>query len=267
MRITRTAWMLVVPALLVPACGSDAPVRSTGSVASSQGPTAGTEPQASAGRVQIVAPEAGARIDGNVVTLKLAVAGLSVVKADGDTSGRTGHVHVFVDRDPVPTGQPIPKEPGIIHTADTTVTIPGLSVGRHVFRVVLGDGVHTRLAGDGAPSVEVDVAGPSVSVRAPAKVAAGSVVALDIAVEGLDIVAADGDTSGRTGHLHVFVDRDPAAPGGAIPKEAGIIHTTETHVEVPDLAPGDHVFWVVAGDGTHTALTPAVRATATVTVG
>jgi len=51
------------------------------------------------------------------------------------------------------------------------------------------------------------------------------------------MVKADGDTSGRTGHLHLFVDREPTAAGQAIPVEAGIIHSAETRIEVTNLAP------------------------------
>ena len=37
-------------------------------------------------------------VKGNVVSLDLASTGLTIVKADGDTSGKTGHYHVFIDR-------------------------------------------------------------------------------------------------------------------------------------------------------------------------
>ena len=67
---------------------------------------------------------------------------------------------------------------------------------------------------------------------------------------------ADGDTSGRTEHVHVFVDREPTPAGRATPVEAGIIHSAETRIEVPNLVPGEHTLWVVAGDGTHSPLTP-----------
>jgi hypothetical protein len=79
-------------------------------------------------------------------------------------------------------------------------------------------------------------------------------------------MAANGDTSGKTGHLHLFVDRDPTPAGQPIPKEAGIIHTTETTVNVPGLAAGEHTIWVVAGDGNHVPLTPPVTARLTVNV-
>ena len=89
---------------------------------------------------------------------------------------------------------------------------------------------------------------------------------LTVKVEGVTLVKADGDTSGRTGHLHVFVDRDPTAAGQPIPKEAGVIHTTDTTISVPDLGPGEHTLWVVLGDGNHVPFAPAVLDKVTVTV-
>ncbi|MGH9190331.1 MAG: DUF4399 domain-containing protein, partial [Acidimicrobiales bacterium] len=77
---------------------------------------------------------------------------------------------------------------------------------------------------------------------------------------------ADGDRSGKSGHLHVFVDRPPTPAGQAIPVEPGIIHSAATTIEVPGLAPGEHTLWVVAGDGTHVPLDPSVMDKLTVTV-
>ena len=190
---------------------------------------------------------------------------MTIVKADGDTSGRTGHYHVFVDRDPVAAGAPIPKEAGIVHTTDDPVVLTGLAVGTHRIVVVYGDGTHAR-TGTIQTEVTVQVEGPSLDATAPATSPAGQPVVVEVKVEGLTIVKADGDTSGRTGHLHVFVNREPTPAGQAIPVEAGIIHTAETTISVPDLAPGVHTLWVVAGDGTHSPLNPRVMDKLTVTV-
>ena len=215
--------------------------------------------------LRITSPTKGAAINGNVVSLALGVGCISLVKADGNTSGRTGHLHVFIDRDPVAPGQVIPKEAGIVHSADNPVKLTGLSVGRHRLVVVLGDGAHRRI-GSVASETAVVVEGPSVDVSAPATVPAGQPVVLAVKVEGVTLVKADGDTSGRTGHLHVFVDRDPTAAGQPIPKEAGVIHTTDTTISVPDLGPGEHTLWVVLGDGNHVPFAPAVLDKVTVTV-
>lgn len=198
-------------------------------------------------------------VQGNVVTLDIAVRGVAIVAADGDTSGGTGHLHVFVDRPAPPPGTAIAKEPGIIHTTDRQVTVSGLSVGTHRLSVVLGDGAHRRL-GNAIAEAEVEVQGPSVSVSAPATVANGEPVPLQVKVEGLNLVAADGDRSGHSGHLHLFVNRPPTPPGQSIPREDGIIHTTDTTVPLSGLAPGEHTVWAVVGDGVHTALAPPVIA-------
>jgi len=112
-----------------------------------------------------------------------------------------------------------------------------------------------------------DKKGPSVDASAPAKVAAGQPVPVTIKVEGIKLVKADGDKSGRTGHLHLFIDRDPTPAGQPIPTgQADIIHSAATEVPVPNLAAGKHTIWVVAGDGTHTPLSPAAQDKVTVTV-
>ena len=206
-------------------------------------------------------PPAGS-ISGNVVTFEVAANGLSIVAANGDTSGATGHFHVFVDR-PVPaSGEVIPREAGIIHTTDSRVTLSGLTAGRHHIAVVLGDGVHRRI-GPHVVEADVMVHGPSVVVSAPPTVAAGEPVTIDARVDGLHLTPADGDRSGQTGHLHFFVDRPPTPADQPIPREDGIIHTTETTVSIPGLASGPHTVWVVAGDGVHAPLTPSVMAKTT----
>lgn len=204
-------------------------------------------------------------VQGNVVTLDFAVGDIELVAADGDTSGRTGHLHVFVDR-PVPEpGAAIPKEPGIIHTTETRVVIDGLSAGPHRFSAALGDGAHRRI-GSAMVSAEVMVQGPSVTVSAPPTFTSGEPVSVEVDVEGALLVAADGDRSGHSGHLHLFVDRPPTPAGQAIPKEDNIIHTTETNVPLTGLAPGQHTVWVVLGDGVHMPLVPPVMAKTTFTV-
>jgi hypothetical protein len=204
-------------------------------------------------------------VSGNVVPLDLNAHGVSIVPADGDTSGRTGHYHVFIDRDPPPPGSPIPKEPGIIHSADSHVTIAGLTTGTHHISVVLGDGAHHRL-GDAVLRTDVAVRGPSVTATTPATVNAGDPVTVQMEVNGIRLTPADGDTSGQTGHLHLFVDRSPTDPGQPIPREDGIIHTADTSVTLPAMALGEHTVWVVVGNGAHVPLDPPVMAKVTFTV-
>lgn len=253
----RTAAALTGLLALLGACGSDDPPATT----------AAPKPTEAAGPgLAIASPARGATLTGNVATLDLEATGIAIVKADGDTSGRTGHYHVFVDREPVAPGQPIPREAGVVHSADDPVVIPGLSAGPHRFTVVLGDGAHMR-TGTAQADTTVTVQGPSIDATAPATSPAGQPVRVSVKAVGIALVKADGDTSGRTGHLHLFVDRPPTPAGQPIPVEPGIVHTAETEVDVAGLAPGEHTIWVVAGDGTHTPLAAGVMDKVTVTVG
>ncbi|HEX7275999.1 MAG TPA: DUF4399 domain-containing protein [Acidimicrobiales bacterium] len=261
MKPIRSVAAATVALALLAACGDDDPATTT--TASTTGPRATTP--AAGPTLSIVGPAAGTVVEGNVVSLDLASTGITIVKADGDTSGRSGHYHVFIDRDPVAPGAVIPVEAGIVHSADDPVVLTGLGIGTHRLSVIIGDGTHARL-GSTVAETTVDVRGPSIDASAPATSPAGQPVVVTVKVEGLAIVAADGDTSGTTGHLHVFVDRDPTPAGQPIPVEAGIIHTTATTIPVADLAPGPHTLWVVAGDGLHNPLAPRVMDKVTVTV-
>lgn len=94
------------------------------------------------------------------------------------------------------------------------------------------------------PEQSMEIADPPSSID-------GNVVSMDANVEGVEIVKADGDTSAETGHFHIFIDRDPVAVGEVIPKEAGIVHTTDNPIKLYGLSVGDHTLTVVLGDGTH----------------
>lgn len=192
-------------------------------------------------------------VKGNIVTITIADPIVKIVKADGDTSGETGHFHVFIDREPVAKGVVIPKEPGIVHSTDNPLKLTGLTVGKHNLVLMLGDGAHQRI-GTFESRFTVDVQGPAVQATVPAANPAGQPVVVALKAEGVTIKAADGDTSGATGHFHIFIDREPTPAGQAIPKEAGIIHTTEGSVNLEELAPGEHFIWVVVGDGNHVPL-------------
>lgn len=228
--------------------------------------TTTTKVKSTADPLAILSPADGESVQGNVVTLDVEPRDIAIVKADGDTSGRRGHYHVFIDRDAVAPGAAIPKEPGIIHTTDDPIVITGLSPGTHRFVVVYGNGAHARI-GTAEAERTVKVEGPSVKASAPATVAAGQPVTVTMEVEGLSVVKADGDTSGRTGHLHLFVDRPPSPAGEPIPAgDPNVIHTAESTVMLSDLSPGEHTIWVVAGDGTHRPLPAGVRDKVAVTV-
>lgn len=92
----------------------------------------------------------------------------------------------------------------------------------------------------------------------------GNVVELSVRAGGVLIAAPDG--SAETAHFHVFVDRDPVAPGAVIPKTRGIVHATSSTILVPGLSLGEHRFVVVLGDGAHRRIgtgAPEVRVSVT----
>jgi hypothetical protein len=242
-------------------CGSSART-ATGALTNRSSTTAAP------GRIglSIASPADGASIKGNVVALDVHVTGVTIVKANGDTSGATGHYHVFIDRDPPAAGTVIPKEAGIVHTAENPISLTGLTTGMHRLVVVVGDGAHRRI-GDAEAAVTVNVQGPALQASVPTPITAGQPVVITAQVQGVQLVEANGDTSGTTGHLHVFVDRDPTPAGQAVPKGVpGIIHSANTTIPLSGLTPGDHTVWVVLGNGAHVPFDPPVETKLTFTV-
>jgi hypothetical protein len=255
------SWKVAATALMLvgAACGrSDSPTIS--------GPSPSPTPAVEVG-VTISSPADGTEAGGNVVAVELGATGVQIKSPDGDTSGTTGHFHIFVDREPTPEGQVVPMEPGIVHAAVAPVTLTGLAPGEHTITAALGNGVHERIGPPSAP-VKVNVKGPSVKASAPPTVKAGEPVVVTLSAQGFQVKAADGDKTGRTGHYHLFVDPDkaPTADGTVIPKTDKIIHTTESSYSITGLASGPHTIWVVAGDGLHIPLNPLVADKLTVTV-
>lgn len=215
--------------------------------------------------VEIASPSNGTTVKGNVVTLDLEATGIQIVKADGNTSGDTGHFHVFIDKVPVAAGATIDVAPGIVHSTDDPLKVTGLNAGKHTLTVVLGNGVHQRI-GTAEDSVEVTVEGPTVDATAPATATAGQPISVEAVVEGVQLVKADGDTSGKTGHLHAFIDKEPVA-GQAIPLDDPlIIHSATSPISLPALNGGAHTIWIVVGNGNHVAFDPLVADKLTVTV-
>ncbi len=92
-------------------------------------------------------------------------------------------------------------------------------------------------------------------------------VTLRVDVDGFRLIGADGDTSGQTGHLHAFIDREPTPAGEPIPTgQDDIVHFPQPTADLGDLAPGEHTVIVVAGDGAHVPFQPEVSDRVTFTV-
>lgn len=243
--------------LVAAACGdsgggdSAAPDITLGPAASTTPPTLGTPTV-----LAIVSPATGDVVAGNVVRLDVTSSGITIVPADGNTSPRSGHYHVFVDRDPIDPGNVIPVAADIIHTTDDPIVIPGLRVGLHRVTVAYGDGTHRRL-GFTEAATSFTVAGPSVDASTPPNATAGQPVVITVAVEGLTLPDA--------GRLYVLVDAAPGPPGE--PLADTVLQASETTIAVADLAPGAHTLWIVAGTADRVPLDPPVMDRVTVTVG
>lgn len=129
------------------ACGAD-----TDSSDGSSGTDAGAESaDASAaapnGQVRITSPADGATVDGPDITVTLDVMDVEIVPA-GDTTGGTGHHHLYLDADLTPADQPVPSVPGsIVHMGDgsASYTFSGVEPGEHRLIAVVADGVHVPL--------------------------------------------------------------------------------------------------------------------------
>jgi hypothetical protein len=247
----RLAIVLAIAALVGTACGDKVD------------DDAGPNPNAA---VRLQGPPTGTVVKGNVVTLRVSATGTRIVKADGDTSGRTAHYHVFIDRPPVEPGDVIPVARDVIHTAVAPIMLTGLTVGDHQIYVVLGDGTHHRL-GRSFVHTSVHVKGPSIQASGPATAQMGAPVPIEVKTEGVRLAPANGDASGNTGHLHVFIDRAPSPAGEPIPRADNVIHTAENKIEIPAFTTlGEHTLWVVLGDGNHVPFAPPVMDKLTVIV-
>lgn len=205
--------------------------------------------------VQITSPADGATIGGNVVAMEVSAEGLAITEPDGDVSGTTGHFHVFVDRDPVATGEQISDDPAIVHFQGDSVVIPGLSVGTHRLTVVLGDGSDIRI-GRTSDVVEVEVTGPSINAIAPENAPLATGFELRTEVTGAQIAEGEDAAQGGT-HLDLVVDpeEDPTANGQPLPSH---IHTSGTTHQVAGLGAGEHTIWVVLTDQNHVPVSPLV---------
>lgn len=209
--------------------------------------------------VQILSPADGEQIAGNVVDLQVAAEGLEIVEADGDTSGDTGHFHVFIDRDPVAPGETISNADGIFHFSGDRVRIPGLAVGTRKLTLVLGDGSHVRL-GRVSAVVEVEVTGPSITAQAPETAPLATGFNLQTTADGVEI--------GADNHLDFIIDppEEPEADGRPIPADSGHIHTSGTSHQVTGLGEGEHVIWVVLVDEDHVPVSPLVADKVTIRI-
>jgi len=100
----------------------------------------------SSAKVKITAPAHGATLSGPV-KITLAATGVEIVPATDERPG-TGHHHLFIDRDPTPADDTIPRGvTGIIHLGrgQTEFVLDSLKPGPHRVIAVVGDSKHRPL--------------------------------------------------------------------------------------------------------------------------
>jgi hypothetical protein len=216
-------------------------------------------------------------VKGDVVSIPVNVTGITIVKPNGDTSGKTGHFHVFVDRRAAGLGQTIPKGVrGIVHSEKSPVMVYGLTPGEHTFHIVLGNGAHVRIDRRARATIHVKTEGPAVQGSAPATITKGQDLVVKLQAWGVKIVDPGTESSPDEGHYHVLVD--PATPpqagamiadsamAGASPSPSASASaspaammpsatymTGSSSQTITGLTPGEHVIWVVLADKDHKA--------------
>lgn len=250
----RSIVPLLAPLLLLGACMRD------DSTLNAPGPT-------DALSVRIASPGEGARVEGNVIELEAHAEGVEITEPDRDGPGNSGHFHVFIDRDPVASGETISDGPQIVHFTESPVLIPGLTVGNHTLTVVLGDGNERRI-GRVSDTVEVEVMGPSIDATAPESAPNATGFTITTTMQGAQISEpSDGDEPAGP-HLDLIIDpdEDPQADGQPIPEDSNHIHTSGTAHEVEGLPAGEHTIWVVLTDQNHVPVNPMVADRVEVTI-
>ena len=83
----------------------------------------------------------------------------------------------------------------------------------------------------------------------------GSEVTVQLAVTNFTIVPPAQATNPHKygeGHIHLFLDVPPTAPGEIVPRVPGIFHITQTTFTIPNVPNGHHFVWAVLGFSDHT---------------
>lgn len=120
-----------------------------------------------------------------------------------------------------------------------TRPLPGVLVAMVAALLVAGVVLAVSRNGETNETIDVRIVSP-----ADGATRRGNVVEIGVASSGVLISRA---TRGNRpiAHYHVFVDRDPVAPGKEIPKDPDIVHFMGKITEVTGLSVGSHRFAVV----------------------
>jgi type IV pilus assembly protein PilE len=108
-------------------------------------------------KLKILQPRPGALIRGDEVVVSLGAAGVRLASGSGQ---RGAHHHLYIDRDPSPPGEVIPRGVSdIVHLdpGEMEFRLRGLAPGDHRVVAALADQSHSRLAGVPMDSVRFSV--------------------------------------------------------------------------------------------------------------
>ncbi len=154
--------------------GSPSATTPSGTVATTMGAS-------SAPSLTITSPQNGATVPAGDVTVTAQVSNFNVVDKQGQANiAGEGHLHFYMDVNPIPTdaGKPaIPadKNAAWAHVSGTTYTFANVPAGMHTFSVELANNDHTPVQPPVVQSVMVMVGSPGSSAPAtPAQSVASS---------------------------------------------------------------------------------------------
>lgn len=196
------------------------------------------------------------------VPVRISVGGfdLAAVSSAPENAPGAGHVHFFVDGAPAQ---------GAYATPNTEFVFTGLADGTRVLTAELVNHDHSSLdppvvatrvvTVKAQPSTPVPGPRPTLAIAAPAAGEVGSDFAFRVDVTGFELVPVTASPSNAPGkgHVHYFIDGQPA-PGDYA------THLT-TH-EVKGLAAGRHVLKAELVNNDHRPLDPPVAVERAVTV-
>jgi hypothetical protein len=109
-------------------------------------------------RAVILEPTVDSIVPGPDVTIELTAEHVTLAPA-GTQEPNTGHLHLFINHDLSPEGEPIPQGEGIVHLgkAQTEYTFEGVEPGDYTVIAVLGDWAHVRIPGSVTDTVRFSV--------------------------------------------------------------------------------------------------------------
>ena len=193
--------------------------------------------------LSIGSPASGIDIAFDFAGLSIAVSNFSLVPKFGQgAQAGEGHVHVFLDG------------AYLFFSANTSVTLRGLTAGPHTVRVELRQNNHDPLPDPVADEVAFTARGlaPSIAIVAPSDgaILLGNTTQVIVSITNFTLAPASIGAAPRSGegHFHILVDGVYAAASG------------ELNSTLAGLAAGDHVLKVELRNNDHTDLGAEVSA-------